>query len=187
MRSDKEIKEGLRRCERGDCDDCPYRTVGDCGEMLLGDALALIERLEEMRPICKIGDKVYSVEDCDGEHFIEELSVTEVGTRYIFCSACVPAGDDIDNEIPIDRIGRDLFLTREAAGKEILRRSASMISWVSVEDALPEDDDEYMVWIVGADKPTVLYFDTTEKEFFEDTEDGYICYSVTKWAEMPRC
>lgn len=118
MRSDKEIKEGLRFCGTIGCDDgCPYNTgdykldgSGGCsGLLLMRDALALIERLEAERPC-----------------------------------------------------------------------------WVDVKDALPEDDDEYMVWIAGADKPTVLYFDTTEKEFFEDTEDGCICYSVTKWAEIPR-
>ena len=109
MRSDKEIKEGLRCCERGSCDDCPYRTVGDCGEVLLSDTLTLIERLEEERPC-----------------------------------------------------------------------------WVDAKDGLPEDDDEYMVWIAGADKPTMLYFDATEQEFFETFEDECICYSVTKWAEMPR-
>lgn len=113
MRSDKEIKEGLRICATEIiCDGCPYNKEEleeDCLMLCMSDALALIERLEEERPC-----------------------------------------------------------------------------WVDVKDALPEEDDEYMVWIAGADKPTVLYFDTTEKEFFEDTEDGCICYSVTKWAEMPR-
>lgn len=109
MRSDKEIKEGLRCCWEETCEECPYNTLGECNLRMARDARALIEILEKERPC-----------------------------------------------------------------------------WVDVKDALPEDDDEYMVWIAGADKPTVLYFDTTEKEFFEDTEDGCICYSVTKWAEMPR-
>ena len=118
MRSDKEIKEGLRFCANIGCDDgCPYNTgdykqddSGGCSGLLMREALEFIERLE-----------------------------------------------------------------------------AERICWVQVKDGLPESDDEYMVWITGADKPTMLYFDTTEKEFFETTEDGCICYSVTKWAEMPRC
>ena len=111
MRSDKEIKEGLRICGADfACKGCPYKEIDDCIPCMAHDALALIERLEEER-----------------------------------------------------------------------------LCWVDAKDGLPEDDNEYMVWIVGADKPTVLYFDTTEKEFFETTEDGCICYSVTKWAEMPRC
>ena len=109
MRSDKEIKEGLRHCGDETCRGCPYYDEDFCNLQLASDARALIERLEEERPC-----------------------------------------------------------------------------WVDAKDALPEDDDEYMVWIAGADKPTVLYFDTAEQEFFEDTEDGCICYTVTKWAEIPR-
>ena len=63
---------------------------------------------------CRIGDKVYSVlklEDMD-HPIIDVLTVTEVGQRYIFCSAYNPPRDDITEEIPVERIGVDIFLSR---------------------------------------------------------------------------
>ena len=65
----------------------------------------------------KIGDKIYSLVHLDDEDrtIIDTLTVTEVGQRYIFCSAYNPPRDDITEEISLDRIGKDVFLSRTDA------------------------------------------------------------------------
>ena len=69
---------------------------------------------------CKVGDKVYELGETDENvYYIEELTVTEVATTRLFVSAWVPAKDDIAYEIPYERLGKNVFLTREAAEAEL--------------------------------------------------------------------
>ena len=58
--------------------------------------------------------------------------------------------------------------------------------WVDIKCAVPARDDEYLVMVAGAKKPTVLYFDVEHNGFYEEDCDGdAIWYSVTHWAELP--
>ena len=46
--------------------------------------------------------------------------------------------------------------------------------WVSVDEELPTEPDEYIVMIAGAEKPTVLHFDVDDEKngvWFEEVED----------------
>lgn len=72
-----------------------------------------------------IGSKIYSIFDADGETHIEELTVTEVGIKRLFCSGFVPPKDDLSLEIPLDEIGKTYFFTREEAERVRAERSAA--------------------------------------------------------------
>lgn len=85
---------------------------------------------------CKIGDKIYSLVHLDDEDrtIIDTLTVTEVGQRYIFCSAYNLPRDDITDEISLDRIGKDVFLSRldaemakkGAISSEVVEKSSTL-------------------------------------------------------------
>lgn len=60
--------------------------------------------------------------------------------------------------------------------------------WVDAAEELPTEPDEYIVMIVGAEKPTVLYFDVDDEKngvWFEEIEDSTNFYKVTHWRELP--
>lgn len=60
------------------------------------------------------------------------------------------------------------------------------VEWIDVKDALPAQDDEYLVMVAGAKKPTVLYFDVEHNGFYQEDCDGEgIWHCVTHWAEIP--
>lgn len=76
-------------------------------------------------PPCRVGDKVYEI--CEGiddgiPSFVEELTVTEVGSARIFCSAYAPPRDDIHNEILLEELGTSVFLTRDEADSVLRER-----------------------------------------------------------------
>ena len=73
---------------------------------------------------CGIGDKLYTIYDGTDEDEsvgarVEELTVTEVGTSRIFCSSCVPPGNDIDYERPLSEIGVRYFFARDDAERNL--------------------------------------------------------------------
>lgn len=97
--------------------------------VILDEYAEELERNGLFMPICKVGDKVYAVSDvehsCNNriESKAEELTVTEVATRRIFCSAYLNGGDDIDFEITLDMIGESIFLSKEQAEKACVERN----------------------------------------------------------------
>ena len=65
-------------------------------------------------PPCKIGDMLYEVIfDIDGEAppVVCQLTVTEVGQRFVFFSEFVTPQDDIGYPVPIEEIGKTVFRT----------------------------------------------------------------------------
>ena len=74
-------------------------------------------------PICKVGDKLYeALQDEEEGAFIEELTVTEVGTKAVFYSSYYPPQDDIRSYVLISEIGKTVFPTREEAENYIAER-----------------------------------------------------------------
>ena len=65
----------------------------------------------------EIGQKVYSVipRIWDEEELVSEETVTDIGARGFWISACVPANDDHGFFLGWDRVGDDVFFTREEA------------------------------------------------------------------------
>ena len=58
--------------------------------------------------------------------------------------------------------------------------------WIDCKLARPTEEDEYLVMIAGAKKPTVLHYDSEEEDFYEEDCNGeVIWYPVTHWAMMP--
>ena len=57
--------------------------------------------------------------------------------------------------------------------------------WVPFDEAMPLEEDEYLVMIAGADKPTVLYFDTEEQAFYDERNGECVWYYVNYWAPLP--
>ena len=73
---------------------------------------------------CMVGDKVYEVIEDGLKLYIEELTVTEVGSTRLWTSAFRESRDDIGNEIPYSEIHKTVFLTREAAERAVERRQS---------------------------------------------------------------
>ena len=70
----------------------------------------------------EIGQKVYSVLDpriWDEEELVSEETVTDIDARGFWISACVPAEDDHGDFISWDRVGVDIFFTREEAERKV--------------------------------------------------------------------
>jgi hypothetical protein len=89
-------------------------------------AIAFKETLEELGDESKsinIGDKIYGVCLLDDNYIIEEITITEIGRRYIFCSGYVPPSNDICHQIAIEEIGVRYFLSPQEAEDCIKRLS----------------------------------------------------------------
>lgn len=71
---------------------------------------------------CVVGDKVYEVIEDGRKLYIEELTVTEVGSTRLWTSAFRESREDLGNEIPYSEIHKIVFLTREAAERAVERR-----------------------------------------------------------------
>ena len=76
-------------------------------------------------PPLRIGNKVYfilpdEIVD-DGDDPICELTVTEVGQRGFWVSACDPAEDDMSDFTPWDELGKTAFFSRSEAEKELAK------------------------------------------------------------------
>ena len=70
----------------------------------------------------EIGQKVYSVLDpriWDEGDLVSEETVTDIGARGFWISARVPAEDDHGDLISWDRVGVDIFFTREEAEEKV--------------------------------------------------------------------
>ena len=70
-------------------------------------------------------------------------------------------------------------IIREAPAAEIFGQ------WINAQEQLPGKSDEYIVMIAGAEQPSVLWYDTEEKTFFEETVEETIYYRVTHWMALP--
>ena len=70
-------------------------------------------------------------------------------------------------------------IVREAPAAEVFTQ------WIDAQEQRPSKSDEYLVMIVGAKAPSVLWYDADEDVFFEETFEETICYAVTHWMAMP--
>ena len=136
--TDEEVIKALEHCESGcsseACVGCPFDEKSVCIEAenaLAIFALDLINRqraeIERMKAgkVCSIGDKLYIIledETAPGGWGIEINNVTEVGERFIFFSGFYPPRDDVLGKVPIEDIGKDVFLDEEVFRRELERR-----------------------------------------------------------------
>ena len=76
-------------------------------------------------PPCKVGDMVYMVlrEDTPRlEYFISEEKVTEVCSKGFHISDFFPPFDDIGSYISYEKLGKNIFFTREEAEDTLKER-----------------------------------------------------------------
>ena len=89
------------------------------------DARSLAEYLVENGVIAapvRIGQKVYTLLDqeiWDDDDLIAEELVSEVGSRGFWISSCYPPQDDMGIFFGWDKIGKDVFLSRDEAEKAL--------------------------------------------------------------------
>ena len=134
--TDEEVINSLKICaNNGDCKECainPHKgNYGYCTSLAINAALDLINRqreeIERMKAgkVYSIGDKLYIIledETAPGGWGIEINNVTEVGERFIFFSGFYPPRDDVLGKVPIEDIGKDVFLDEEVFRRELERR-----------------------------------------------------------------
>ena len=161
-----ELIECARVCiGNGDCSGCALYGEDSCHEALI---LALAGKLEEV---------AFSGVD-DGDR----LTARENGHAYFvkcFEEPCAGGGCKNDNCAFIRAACEKLCRYEEGAG-------VYGVAWIDAKAALPKEDDEYLVMIAGAGKPTTLWYDPDEEAFYEEGFDGEtIWHPVTHWAELP--
>ena len=118
----KLIVEADKKCNiTEECQECVgYGYLNDCIKYAIADHLIASG---VTIPICKVGDKLYeALQDEEEGAFIEELTVTEVGTKAVFYSSYYPPQDDIRSYVLISEIDKTVFLTREEAENYIAER-----------------------------------------------------------------
>lgn len=134
--TDEEVINSLKICaNNGECKECainPHKgNYGFCTGLAINAALDLINRqreeIERMKAgkACSIGDKLYIIiedETAPGGCRIEINNVTEVGERFIFFSDCCPPREDVTVKVPIEDIGKDVFLDEAEFRRELERR-----------------------------------------------------------------
>lgn len=59
----------------------------------------------------RIGQRIYTVVDLDNQRFVDALTVTEVGTRYVFVSDFAVPRDDLGESFLLSEEGKEWFLT----------------------------------------------------------------------------
>ena len=67
--------------------------------------------------------------------------------------------------------------------KEKLREQEEKNKWISTKERLPERSDEYLVMIIGAERPTALWYNPVEDIWFSD--DWRDQYPVEMWKYLP--
>ncbi len=92
------------------------------------DAIATLAKVPTVENViavpCKVGDMAYFlIEDTIPTHhwYISAEKITEVCSMGFFTSAFYPAENDFGNYIPYSELGNDVFLSKEAAEKAIIR------------------------------------------------------------------
>ena len=160
------------------CTDCHFCDEDNCTEALL---LELADKLEEATrsPSVASGDSSLP-EGALGDD--DRLTARENGHAYFvkcFEEPCLGGGCKDEKCEFIQLVCERLCKYEEGA-------RVYGIEWIPFKAAKPVEDDEYLVMIAGAKKPTVLQFDVDEGAFYgEDTELNPEYYPVTHWAELP--
>lgn len=88
-----------------------YQTVSNIAKHLLANGVIV--------PPCKVGDVLYYLANFGDELFIDEIRVTEVGTKHIFASAYKDDENDIQDVYVYSDLGESLFFAREEAEKKL--------------------------------------------------------------------
>lgn len=68
----------------------------------------------------RIGQKIYVPLECDGEEgeIVDELTITEVGSKGCFVSDCDPTEDDLGTYFPYRDLGRTWFTRPPCRGRQ---------------------------------------------------------------------
>jgi hypothetical protein len=64
----------------------------------------------------RIGQKIYVPIDMDGESYVDELTITEVGSKGCFVSCYTPPEEDLGDYFPYRDLGRTWFTERPKGG-----------------------------------------------------------------------
>ena len=140
--TDEQIVWSLRCHENWNdmCEQCPYTLSKACGALLARNALDLFYRLGEeiarLKAFIKsenvivlphrveIGQEVYALLDKDfsdvPEERIAECTVTEVGSRGFWVSGFVPPQDDMGDFFLWEKVGEEVFFSREDAANFLM-------------------------------------------------------------------
>ena len=112
-----EDKLALMRLMKRTLRECAYACAALIADAVIADGW--------VKPVCRVGDTVFIIyeDGWDDEWGIEETTVTDVATKYIFTSSSLEISD-IHNEISIEEIGKTVFFSREEAKKALKAKEA---------------------------------------------------------------
>ena len=112
-----EDKLALMRLMKQTLRECAYACAALIADAVIADGW--------VKPVCRVGDTVFIIyeDGLDDEYGIEETTVTDVATKYIFTSSSLEISN-IDNEISIVEIGKTVFFSREEAEKALKSKEA---------------------------------------------------------------
>ncbi len=81
-----------------------------------------------IRPLCKVGDKVYALLEDDfpvHKWYLSEEVVSDVSVRGIWLSGVVPAQDDHGIFCEWSEVGVEIFLSRDQAAKALAEKGGA--------------------------------------------------------------
>lgn len=125
---------------------------------------------------------------------MEKLSLKELSARGLIDIArtCMAKGDCFNCALfDEDSCTNALILALASKLEEMLGANSADngIEWIPFKAAKPTEDDEYLVMVAGAEKPTALWYDSDEETFYEETDVSgeleIVFYPVTHWAMLP--
>lgn len=65
----------------------------------------------------------------------------------------------------------------------LISNGVTVQSWIPITEDKPKTSGEYIVWIIGANQPTSLWYNPVEDVWFND--DYRDAYPVSHWMQMP--
>ena len=163
---------------KGDCFNCALFDEDSCTNALI---LALADKLEEATRSPSVAFSDSSLPE-GAIGYDDRLTARENGHAYFikcFEEPCLGGGCK-------DESCEFMWLVCERLCKYEEGARVYGIEWIPFKAAKPTEDDEYLVMVAGAEKPTTLWYDPDEEAFYEEGFDGEaIWYPVTHWAMLP--
>lgn len=103
------------------------------------------------KPSCRIGDSAYFLTLIDNEYLVDEVPITEVGINGFFVSG-VKDKNSLDDYIPYERVGQDVFYNIEHAEQALQQalKNKTSENWMNipyiVSDFLKSEKDCYIIF-----------------------------------------
>lgn len=155
MKTPEEIKKGLAHCAANDCNDCPYQYQPDC---MMGNNVLEADALAYIQQL----EAAHRTEYCEDADY----DCIELGKARKWIKALKAKVAEMETEI------------------ELILKRYEVLSWIGVEDALPQTGRICAVYGRGRDnRPR---YDLAIMDKARTWEFGASAFEITHWMALPQ-